>query len=1043
MSQLKYYILLVIIGLTYFLSAKLGLSFAFEQDNTSPIWPPSGLAIAVCIFYGYRVLPAIFIAALALNLTTNVTTIVSLGIALGNTFEALLATWLVLRYLHPYPFDSVRSLLVFSLIVVFSSVISASVGTLSLLAGQIIYTNMFWLLWSTWWLGDIVGSLVFVPLILTFLRRPAFWIGDISVWEVAALLVATCLTSLVVFNYSSVNGYFSNSLSFLIIPTIVWATIRFRQHGATVIVVFYTVVVAYSVLHGSKLFVDGSNNESLLFLQLFMAIITTTALALAASLDEKEKVKSQLRKINLEQEDLIEKRTSDLNESNLSLQYEVKSRENSTESLKRLLVASSLPSDQNYFNAITLELAEIYHTKYAFIGVFSDEKKQAIRTLSVRVDGKIADNFVYELEYTPCKDVLGERMELIPCNAASLYPKDEMLIDMGIDSYFGAAIAANTGEKIGIAVVMHDQPLELEDWVRPVLSIIASQISYELERQKSKQELKLAASVFEETVEAIVIYGSDRRILQVNPAFSKVTGYCEEESVGKTSKLFSSSKHPKEFYQAFWKAVMENENWQGEIWNQKKDGNTFLCSQTITVVKDADGNIKQFIAVFNDITKRKKAEEKIYQLAHYDALTELPNRSYFMEILQQALKEASASNSSLALLFIDLDHFKQINDSSGHAIGDLLLIQVATRLNKYVNENTIVSRLGGDEFTVLLKNIGSIEHVESVASDILQEISVPFKLSAVEMILSASIGFCSFPKDANTVQELFKNADIAMYIAKAEGRNKVKRFDEKMNFAVNQRVEIEREIRVALEKEQFILHYQPQLDLKTYRVIGCEALVRWEHPKKGMLPPDLFIPVAEESGLIAPLGDWVLEEACKQFMLWQSQGIKIQQIAVNLSARQFYNYDLESSVLNILKKTGMKPENLEFELTESMLMENIEETIVTMNKLKQLGIHLSIDDFGTGYSSMAYLKHFPIEKLKIDKSFIDDVLLTREDAAIVNSTISLGHGLGLTVIAEGVESEGQMDYLKQHGCEEIQGYYFSKPLADSVQLRKILLNEII
>ncbi|NQZ12267.1 MAG: EAL domain-containing protein, partial [Algicola sp.] len=442
--------------------------------------------------------------------------------------------------------------------------------------------------------------------------------------------------------------------------------------------------------------------------------------------------------------------------------------------------------------------------------------------------------------------------------------------------------------------------------------------------------------------------------------------------------------------------------------------------------------------------EREESRHEIYQLAHYDVLTGLPNRSLFIEQLDRALENARVSSQTLGLLFMDLDHFKLVNDSSGHSTGDLLLVQVAERLRKFVTNEIVISRFGGDEFTVLMKNIDSDQAIQALAEAILKELTPPFLLDCSEVMVSASIGYCCYPRDAQNAHELLKNADIAMYKAKEDGRQNIKQFAPKMHLKAKQRVEVEQQLRIALKQNQFVVHYQPQVALDSGEVIGCEALVRWQHPEKGMIPPDYFIPIAEESGLIVPLGDWVLEQACRQFMQWQQQGVKLNHIAVNLSPRQFANHDLEGVVKQVLSDTGMNAKNLELELTESMLMENVALTINTMNRLKLMGIQLSIDDFGTGYSSMAYLKHFPIDKIKIDKSFIDDLLVEPKDAAIVNATINLAHGLGLVVIAEGAETKEQVSYLQAHQCEEIQGYYFCRPYpADAPILMDIFEMETV
>ncbi|MFT4927772.1 MAG: diguanylate cyclase (GGDEF)-like protein/PAS domain S-box-containing protein, partial [Phenylobacterium sp.] len=1027
MGKIKNLSLCCTLAIIYFLSAKLGLTFAFEQANVSPVWPPTGLAIAALLYFGYQLWPGVFFGALLLGISIDTPIIPAILISIGNTLEALAASFLILKLIHKYPFYSIKSIFTFSALILLTTVISATIGVGSLYFSTLITEQQVILLWTTWWLGDAVGGLLFTPLLLTLVRKPAFAIDKSRFYELTALVACSIISTFVVFSTAMTLNQIHYAFAFFLIPTIVWSALRFYQHGASCIIMFYALVAIYSTLQDNGPFTVSTANESLLLLQSFIAIIMVTALALAASASETKRIENQLLDTQGNLRQLLEERTEALDDSRSELNAAVGRSEACAVSMRKLLQASMLSSGEPCFNGITKELAQIYNTDYAFIGVFADNSQLTIRTLSLWCKNKHIDNFSYPLKDTPCQDVLDFKMELIERDVATQYPNDPLLIEMNIESYFGAPIISSTGTNLGIVVVMDSQSMEVSDWVKPTLNIIATRVSFELERNQAKQELQLAASVFKETAEAIIICDKQQRMLRVNPAFTRITGYSAKEAIGQTPKLFTSDRHSRGFYQSFWQIVDATGSWQGEVWDKRKDGKVFPCWQTITAVRDKQGQVKQYIGVFSDISSKKQAEEQIYHLAHFDILTGLPNRGLFIEQLGQAMKKAAVEQHSLALLFMDLDHFKLVNNAADHSTGDILLMHVADRLRKFANNNVVVSRLGGDEFTILLKNMTTEQEVSKLAQDILKELSTPFKLAPNEVIVSASIGICTYPNDADSAHELLRNADTAMYKAKESGRKKVKFYTPDMNRKAKQRVEIEQSLRLAIKEQQFVLHYQPQVQLSTGRVIGVEALVRWQHPQQGLLSPYYFIPIAEESGLIVPLGEWILEEACHQFVRWQKQGIELNHMAVNLSARQFVNNDIEATVKKVLTKTGIRPEHLELELTESMLMKNVEQTIATMNRLRQMGIALSIDDFGTGYSSMAYLKHFPIDKLKIDKSFIDDLLNASADAAIVNSTISLAHGLGLLVIAEGVETAEQAAYLKAHNCEEIQGYYFSVP----------------
>ncbi len=1047
MNKMKYTTLCCVLGISYFLLAKAGLSFALVQANISPIWPPTGFAIAAILYFGYRVWPAIFIASFVVNTTSGIGLIATLGIAIGNTLEAIAASFLILKWIGNAPFNSAQSTLTFYLVVLLTTTISATIGVTSLLLTYVIDGQQLLLFWTTWWLGDAVGGLVVTPLIFTLIHKPTFVLNKVRYYELTALFIGTLLSVIIVFSGTPPDY----SFSFFLIPTLVWAALRFQQHGAMTMIVLYTLVAIYSTLHGTGPFVLADTNESLLLLQSFIAIALMTALIIATSVDKTMRIEIQLQKTQQSLQQLLKVRTDALSESHHELDKAIDRREASTQLLQRFSQATTLPSGEQYFNDISKALAQIHNTRYAFIGVFSDHHKTAIRTLSVWSGSHHIDNFTYELKGTPCQDVLNLKLELIEKEVAKLYPDDALLVQMGIESYFGTPIISADNSILGIIVVMDTQPMAVNDWVSPVLSVIAKQIRFEIEQDQVKQELQLAASVFNETAEAIIICDGQTQILRINPAFSQITGYNAEEAIGQTPGLFTSDKHSQAFYQYLWETIDKSGSWQGEVWNKHKSGEVFPCWQTFTAVKDKRGEVIQYIGVFSDITDKKQAEEQIYHLAHFDILTGLPNRNQFIEQLGMAMEKAQSHQQTLALLFIDLDQFKLVNNCTDHSTGDILLIHIAERLRQFVNPNVVISRLGGDEFSLFVKGLtlddggdgDAITNIEALANDILVVLSAPFKLDVGEVVVSASIGYCFYPDDATSVHELLRNADIAMYKAKADGINQYCRYTPQMNLQVKQRVEIEQALREAVKQRQFILHYQPLLQLDTGLITGCEALVRWDHPQQGVLPPAHFIPVAEQSGLIISLGNWILQEACRQFVQWQTQGLKLDFIAVNLSASQFAHHDLGSTIERICDRTGMNPQHLELELTESVLMKNIDQSIRTMKRLRAMGIKLSIDDFGTGYSSMAYLKHFPIDKLKIDRSFINGLPGSSSDAAIVNASLNLAHGLGLSVIAEGVETAEQLNYLRAHDCEMVQGYAISVPrLADSPQLFRLLANDL-
>jgi len=547
-------------------------------------------------------------------------------------------------------------------------------------------------------------------------------------------------------------------------------------------------------------------------------------------------------------------------------------------------------------------------------------------------------------------------------------------------------------------------------------------------RRDNEEQLRLAWTVFRNSVEAIIITDARQRILSVNRAFTDVTGYSAEEALGLTPRLLKSGHHDRSFYEAMWQDIESHGFWQGEIHDRRKDGTLYPSALSISAVHDKAGRITHYVAVFSDITERKASEARIAFLAQHDSLTGLPNRALLHDRLDQALANAARQGTRIALLFLDLDRFKTINDSLGHMMGDQLLQGVALRLSGCVRETDTVSRQGGDEFLIVLTHVEMPDDAARVAEKILDRLRPPFDIDGQQLGTSFSIGIALYPEDGNTAESLMKNADTAMYHAKENGRNTYRFFDERMNVNALERLHLENGLRLAMENEEFLVYYQPQVDLASGRIIGAEALLRWFSGVMGGISPARFIPLAEECGLIVPIGEWVLHTACRQARKWQDEGLPAIPVAVNLSALQFRRADIVATVSRALQESGLQGCWLELELTESLLMQSGPEVEAILSRLKALGVRLSIDDFGTGYSSLAYLKRFPVDRLKIDQSFVRDITDDPDDAAIVRAIIQLGRSLRLEVIAEGTETPEQMDFLRYERCTAAQGYLFAPPL---------------
>ncbi|WP_170235832.1 EAL domain-containing protein [Colwellia demingiae] len=551
------------------------------------------------------------------------------------------------------------------------------------------------------------------------------------------------------------------------------------------------------------------------------------------------------------------------------------------------------------------------------------------------------------------------------------------------------------------------------------------------ERNKSEGEQRISAAVFKYASEAIMITNADNMIETVNPAFCHISGFSIEEVLGKSPNILNSGKHDNHFYQKMWQSLEQDNSWQGEIWNKRKNGEIYPEFLAISVVRDQDKKPLQYISLFSDITKHKKYEEDIWLQANYDSLTGLPNRGLCLERLHNKLKEDKAEDSEVALLFIDLDRFKFVNDTWGHSSGDELLQLAAIRLRNCIREKDTVARFGGDEFVVLLVGLSNRFAIERVVKNILASLSMPFHLrNNNEAVVSASIGVTVGPVDGDNVELLLKNADTAMYQAKAAGRNTFQFFTKSMNETVSRRMHIEQALRQAIKRQEFILHYQPVVSLDTGEIIGAEALIRWQHPDKGLIYPDSFIEIAEEAGLIEPIGQWVIEQACTDLRLWHDLGMKIQ-VAVNVSSRQCKQTSqtpIKDIIKKALKVNNISPSSLKVEITESSLMDNSEEMMTTLQDIRSLGVAIYMDDFGTGYSSLSYLKHFPIDVMKIDRSFIAGSIDDKTDASLVEAVVLIGHSLSLKLVGEGIETKQHYDYLRSLGCDYGQGYFISKPI---------------
>lgn len=551
-------------------------------------------------------------------------------------------------------------------------------------------------------------------------------------------------------------------------------------------------------------------------------------------------------------------------------------------------------------------------------------------------------------------------------------------------------------------------------------------------RQKIYQQERshcIAAKVFETTGEAILITDINHNIVEINPAFTHITGYQREEIVGKNPRLLKSGRHGPDFYRGIWQTLNKKGQWQGEIWDRRKNGEIYPKWLSLSVVCDEKDKITHYVAIFSDISSVKRSEENLWRITHYDFLTGLPNRLLFRDRLKQAILHGERYQQLVALLFLDLDGFKYINDSLGHSVGDQLLVEVTRRLNQNLRKTDTVSRLGGDEFTVIVSEAVSLEAVANVAEKLLTIIAEPFYLCGQYIHLTTSMGIAIYPTDGRDVDMLLKNADIAMYHAKEKSKNCFSFFADEMNSRAMNRLQLESKLRQAIDNEELCLYFQPRLDLLTGQITSAEVLLRWHHQELGWISPAEFIPLAEERGLIIPLGFWVLRKTIEKIKTWQTCLSHSVRLAVNLSAKQFHQPDLVTHIANLLSEYAVSSSLLEVELTETSIMRETEKGD-KLREIKNLGIHIAIDDFGTGYSSLNYLKRFPIDSLKIDRSFVHDIPQDRDSIAICKAIIAMAHSMNLAVVAEGVETQAQLDFFRQQHCNEVQGFYLYPPLPE-------------
>ncbi len=724
-------------------------------------------------------------------------------------------------------------------------------------------------------------------------------------------------------------------------------------------------------------------------------LITAVTAALRAYNDLK--TIEQLVTSNDQLEQRVRERTSELHKTNQQLQQEIEERIQAEEALRQ--------STDRLLSIINNSAALIYlkDTKGKYLLV-NQQYEIVFKVNNQAIKGKTD----YDLLPKKIAEQLVENDKKVLEAAKALQFEEEIPHDDGLHTYISVKF-----------------PLFDQDRKPYRICAISTDIT---ERQRSEEKMRHLSSALEQTADTVIITDKSGIIEYVNQGFERVTGYRKVDVLGRKPNILKSGKQGKAFYKTLWDTILQGKIFSEVFINRKKDGNIFYEEKTITPLKDSKGNVTHFTATGKDISERMETHKRIQHMAHHDALTGLPNRTLLEDRLKQALGRMRWHKRYVAVLFMDMDRFKIINDTLGHDVGDQLLQTMSKRLLNCVREGDTVARLGGDEFSIILNDIASENDIVPIAQSILNAMAQPFIYKQRELFISSSIGISLFPLDGEDTQTLLKKADIAMYQAKAQGGNNYKFYSKEDDNKAIERLTLETNLRHALERSEFLLHYQPQLDLHSGKITGVEALLRWQHPELKMVAPLHFIPLLEEIGLIIPVGEWVLHHACQQGKIWQDNNLPLQHLAVNLSICQFQQQDFVKRIEQILSETGFQPQYLVLEITEGVLAKNITAAAKTLHELHEMGIQLSIDDFGTGYSSMNYLKRLPLNMIKIDKTFVSDITENQNDASICSGIITLGHALNLNVIAEGVETLEQLYILKAENCDEIQGYLCSYPL---------------
>jgi len=1083
---------MLLIAVAYALLGKLMLSYFSTAGNVTLVWFPGGMALAILLLKGIRFWPGVFIGAFAAGLLVKNEFWLCFFIALGNTLESVSAAWLLNRYVKSFTdFNQRTDLGELTLIGAGCACISALFGVGALWQFGVFQSQAVPDALLHWWMADVFGIISTTPVLLIWRFWPTSWFQKNRILETLGfnlILIGVALVVFLDFFQEQLSGLPHAYWMFVLM---IWGAMRFGRHGVQWVSSVTVVTALLGAASGKGYFADDFEKSGLLNYWLFQALFSWIGTKLALTLHDARQSNIRLRSSEQQLQAIID--TCPVaylltdNQQKITLrnpafidtfgytQADIPAmadwwgkafpnqeyRQWAEDSWQQAM--QKVGQSGHSFDALNLNIrcknGEMRHVQFGFgqlIGDHAGAQLMTLLDLTSQVNANKAlqqkelnqrallDNFPFAVwlkdadsRYMAINQVFADRFavninQIVGKSDLDIFPVDVaegcLVDDQQVMTSGQQQSVERELEQEGKCIWLELYKAPLFDERLQVMGTVgfARDIT---ERKASEEALKLAALVFENSSEAMLVTDADNIILNVNAAFINMTGYSREYVLGKDPKILGSGEQSPAFYQAMWQSIHATGSWHGEITNRRKNGELYVEEITINTIFDADGRPQRRVALFSDITQRKLSEEQIWQQANFDPLTGLPNRSLLRERMGFEIKKAHRMQQRFAVLFIDLDRFKEVNDTLGHEIGDELLKQAAQRLLNCVRESDTVARLGGDEFTIILADMDSVESPERVVKQLVEQLSMPFALQHEQVYVSASVGITLYPDDGQTLSQLLKNADQAMYAAKNNGRNCYSFFTPSMQAVLTARAAMLNDLRGALAKQEFKLVYQPIVDLASGQVYKAEALLRWLHPERGLVSPVEFVPLAEDSGLINEIGDWVFHSAINQLKSWRKTLHPEFQISINKSPVQFLDVRHQpADWIHHIQAADLPGQALVVEITEGLLLEASKKTAEHLLVFRDAGVQVAIDDFGTGYSALSYLKKFDIDYLKIDQSFVRNLNAESSDFVLCEAIIVMAHKLGLKVIAEGVETELQRDLLKSVACDFGQGYLFARPM---------------